>query len=211
VLVMKKPTQNTSLADRAKYFRWRDDVLAEQIAAEKDGFCHSRLMQKRTSARRQLRELESIMRRDDTASVPAVGWELIVKRQITSGGKIYPVGCVIAPEVLGRNLQAFLSGHYVEWAPPGAAKPSARPRDLPPPAPEKPRPAVEIVSHADPVESWRLTKAAMAEKCSNDAARAEDILLRDRDGCALFLRATKVWCDGEAKRRGVVSVSPAGL
>jgi hypothetical protein len=153
----------------------------------------------------------TMLRNDTPASVPAADWVLVVKRQVTCGGKVHPVGCVIAPEVLGRNLQAFLSGHYVEWAPPGAAKPSARPRDLPAPAPAQSRPAVEIVSHADPVESWRLTKAAMAEKCSNDAARAEDILLRDRDGCALFLRATKVWCDGEAKRRGVVSVSPAGL
>jgi hypothetical protein len=142
-------------------------------------------------------------------TLPGPGLQLTVRRQFTAGSVVYPAGSIISDiRVLGPGYSALMSGHYLEWRP-GNSKPVAKARALPPPTPEKPRPAVEIIADPDPVASWHRSLESMTEKCDGNAARAKDMLLAHREGSALYLRAQKVWCDGEAKRRGVVSVSPA--
>lgn len=210
---MKRPTKSTSREECIRYYEWRDATLTAAIEGA-DGFQKRRLQQARSAARRAWRQLlkeqrREAMRRNDTpAAVPAAGWELLVKRQFTSNNKTYPVGCRIAPEILGRNLQAFLNSHFVEFSPPGATKPSARPRTLPPPAPPETPPAVEIVDDPDPVASWRRSLDHMTAKCSGNAARAKDMLLGTREGSARYLLAVRVDTERRAREAGVVSVSP---
>ncbi len=141
---------------------------------------------------------------------PAAGWRLIVRRRFQTTHKIYNVGCEVTVEDLGANYRAFLTSHFVEWTPPGV-RITARPIDRPPPPPApKPKPRVEIITVGDDaVASWRATRARMVALCDGNRAIAEDYLLADQIASELYLRATRVHCKAEAKRRNVRSVSPS--
>lgn len=155
-------------------------------------------------------ELEAEMRKmmDDPVSAAGPGLQLVVRRQFVAGNICYPVGSVVTDvRVLGPGYSALMAGHYLEWKP--SDRPPAQARPLPPASPpQKPNPKIEIVDDADVVASWRKTLALTAERLDGDFGRARDLLMAHRDASALFLRATKIWTDAEAKRRGVVSVSP---
>jgi hypothetical protein len=167
----------------------------------------------KTKAKARNMESETMRRHDETvvATLPRAGLELTVRRTFVAGNVRYPVGSIVKDiSVLGRGYASLMAGHFLEWRP-GDGKAVAKAHTLPAPAPEKPRPAVEIIDDPDPVASWRRTVALMTERCDGNQARAKDLLLAHREGSALFLRATKIWTDSEAKRRNVVSVSPEGL
>ena len=167
----------------------------------------------RTKSRRETED-ESMRRQDEmvVATLPGPGLQLVVRRQFQNGRHVFPVGSIIADvTTLGKNYTTLLAGHFLEWRP-SDAKPPAQARALPPPpAPPKPNPRVEIVEDPDVVTSWRKTLALTAERCGDDFGKARDLLAAHREGSALFLRATKVWCEQTAQARGVVSVAPEGL
>src|SRR5262249_41403586 len=75
-----------------------------------------RKQERATRLRRKWRNSESIeikkekdnMRGNETVPMapPSEGWLLVVKRQLTAGGRGFPVGAAIPVEMLGRNYQA---------------------------------------------------------------------------------------------------------
>jgi len=83
-----------------------------------------------------------------------------------------------------------------------------QPRDLPPAAPPAAKPEIEIVPDTDVVASWRATLQLMTKRCDGNRARAEDLLMTSPEARDVYKRATKEWATREAKRRGVVSVTP---
>lgn len=155
------------------------------------------------------REIEAMRKHEMVpVTLPAAGLELRVCRQFQNGTHVFPVGSVIIDVgALGKNYTTLLAGHFLDWKP-SDGKPPAQARTSPAPKAEPVRPAVALIDDPDPVRAWKLSVQSMTEKCGNNAALARDLLLAHREGSALYLRAQKIWCDSEAKRRGVVSVSP---
>jgi hypothetical protein len=207
---MMMPKKNTPLKDRVRYFRQRDATLTGEIERAENGFHRSVLQQRRTVARRRLTDLEKIMRHDVPATVPGPGLQLVVRRQFTSGNRVYPVGSIITDvTVLGRNYPTLMSSHYLEWGLPPASP--ARPYDRAVPQPQKTNPAIEIVDDPDPVASWRKTLALTAARLDGDWGKARDLILADRAGADLFRMATRLHTASQARKRGLISVSPEGL
>lgn len=140
-----------------------------------------------------------------TTVPPHAGWQLVVRRQITCAGRVYPVNS-IAPATM-RNVQRMIDARFLMWSPPSDDR--AVPYDLPPPAAARPRPdVIEIVPDRDPVTSFKKTRAKLVEACGGDVAVAMDLIAANPEAAALQKRATHEACAREAKRRGVVSVSP---
>ena len=140
------------------------------------------------------------------------GQILISLRTQNIGGKRYPMGSVLDPNEIPANaLQAMLNSKIARWEahtdrnyPQATELPKAEP-------PPKAHPAVLIVGDIDPVESWRLTKAAMTRVLDGNAALAMDVLMGSVAARDLYKRAQFEACRREAKRRGVVSVGPSDL
>lgn len=155
------------------------------------------------------------MRRHDeppAAAPPSADWKLICRRQIRTADKIYNCGCEVPLEACGRNLAALLNARAVAWVKPGTPI-SAKPIDLPPPPPpQKQNPKIEIVDDVDVVASWKKTLALTAQRLDEDFGKARDLLMKDEKASELFRRATRVFCETEAKRQGVISVAaPQGF
>jgi len=164
-------------------------------------------------ARRRFTKIEDeTMRRHDDSPVavpPGAGWRLVAKRRFQTATQIFDVGCAVEVAQLGKNFAALLGSHFVGWVPPSTLI-TVKAKPLPaPPAPAKGNPPVEIVHDADVVASWRKTVSLMTDRCGGNAARARDLLLANPVASEIYLRATRVWCVAEAKRQGVVSVSPS--
>jgi hypothetical protein len=161
---------------------------------------------------RVAKEVDEMARSNDTVSTasPKAGWVLIVRRQVIADGVVYPVGSLIAPDKV-RNLQACLDSRQLVWGP--RPKHPAKSRPLPPA--EKPRvlpTRPQVVESADPLESWVLTKQAAVRIFDGEVSRAVDWLLSFPELRALYLLATKVGCEREAKRRGrSVTPNEAGM
>jgi hypothetical protein len=176
------------------------------------------LRRRRSLALRTLQELEemettTMLRKhnSDFSPVPAgaPGLVLVARRQFTAGGTIFPVGSEVPVAALGKNFAAMLASHYVAYQPPGD-KPLAKRRAAPPPVPPQKNPPVVVVSDLDgPLANWRATLRGMVEKCGGDSARAKDLLMANRAASELHAVAVRSWCDGEARRLNVVSVSPS--
>jgi len=134
-----------------------------------------------------------------------------VIRRFQTAEKIFDIGCGVTLSDLGSNFRAFLNAEppYVELVTDGT--PLREPRDRPPPpAPPKPRAAVELVDDEDVVTAWRKTLALMTERCDGNRGLAEDLLMADVRGRDLYKRAVATACAKEAQRVGH-SVSPTSL
>jgi hypothetical protein len=140
---------------------------------------------------------------------PGKGWVLIARRQITGGGKIYPTGSEVEIEHLGPNWRALLDAHYCEWRPIADRSSLPKSRDLAPAPPPSGKPEVKIIHDPDALASWRLTKAEMVRACDGNVARAEDLLMANRQAVHIYQVAVRIACTEEAKRRGLRSISPS--
>jgi hypothetical protein len=129
-------------------------------------------------------------------------------RQRISADRIYNAGCRIEPDRLGRNLTALLRIGAVVWVP-GHTNASGNSHELPAPAETVKKPNVVLITrHDDPVLNWQSTLSNMVQKCDGNAAMARDLLDGNVEARELQKRAIRVACDREARRRGVVSVTP---
>jgi hypothetical protein len=129
---------------------------------------------------------------DSLRTPPAPGWQLrVTGPQITVGNKIYPTNSVLPDEVLmSANSGSLLRSLRIAWCPPGPPGPA--PRELPAPTPTKGNPPVEIIiagNGLDEVETLRLTYAYMIRKCDGNAALARDLIIGDKRGNDLYMRA----------------------
>jgi hypothetical protein len=196
ILQARRPRQIPPAA-RAAELRDRIAALSEALASEKDFSRQCRLLLSRKRARAALRKAEARMKRMNEAAAvappPGADWKLIARRQFRAGQTLYKAGCAVDVADLGRNLQAFIAGHYVAWCPPNTVV-TAKPVHLSAPATamSKPNPPAAIVHDADPVTSWRKSVSAMAAQLDDDHARARDLLLRDAHGSELYQRAQRV-------------------
>jgi hypothetical protein len=150
------------------------------------------------------------MRAEDVTQ-PRRGWKLTARRQLVLGGRVYPCGCEVPTAALGKNFRALLEAHYVEWSPPMSGATAKSRAITPTPAAPK-APQVEIIAHSDPVQSWKLSKAALAKALGGDVARAEDLLLKHPDGAALYKLATRLAAEAVRKQqRNRVSIGQETL
>jgi hypothetical protein len=138
---------------------------------------------------------------------PGEGWFLMCRQRI-SADKIYGAGCRVEAEKLGRNLAALLRVGAVAWMP-GHTPVAATPRDLPVPAEPVKKPTVTLVTrHDDAVLNWKATLSNLTHRCGGNERLARDLLAGNPQAAELEKRAMRIACEREARRRGVVSVSP---
>jgi hypothetical protein len=157
---------------------------------------------------RARKEVDEMRRSDDSDKAsPKQGWVLIVRRQVVADGMIYPVGSVIPSDKV-RNLRACVDSRQVMWGP--KPKHPAKPRKLVV-APDK-RPTLpsrpQIIESSDPLTSWQETRACYVRVFDGQTSKAVDWLLSFPELRALYLVATRVGCEREAKRIGKPSVPP---
>jgi hypothetical protein len=160
----------------------------------------------KTKPRRMVREPVS-------AVPPATGWRLLAQRSFSTATKVFSRGCEVSPNDLGRNLRAMIDNGFVRSCPPGTPiTATARERPIPQTEPAKPKPKIKIIVLGDDViGSWHATVKEMTKRCGGNGQRARDLLMIDNAGSELFCRAQRIACLQEAKRRGVVSISPDQL
>jgi hypothetical protein len=125
--------------------------------------------------------------------------------------KRFPRGSALPSHLIDpKHLQALLEGKPAgaRWERFNPSRFYPEPIELPKLEPAKPRPAVHLVEDEDVCEAWRLSREAMVRCCDNNAALAMDLLMGDVAARDLYKRAVHAATAREAKRRGVVSVSP---
>jgi hypothetical protein len=103
----------------------------------------------------------------------------------------------------------MLDGRGARWER-NTRKLRPEPYELPPPEPVKARPAIQIVEDSSAEISWRLTLEANT-RVFGSKAQAMDNLMHSVEARDLYKRAQLEACTREAKRRGVVSVSPTEI
>jgi hypothetical protein len=135
---------------------------------------------------------------------------LVAQRRLTVGNRVYEVNAVLpVADIPAKVLDALLNSRMARYRPKSNAHHPA-PRNLPKPEPAKARPPVTIIWDRDPVESWRLTKAAMIRLTEN-AALAMDLLMGNVEARDLYTRAVALACAREAKLKRMPSICPSDL
>jgi hypothetical protein len=151
---------------------------------------------------------------------PGANWVIESLRELRLGAWIFPRGSLIEDiAALGSNASKLFASNSVRWAPPSSAQRPQR-RPLQSAAAQKPKPVVQIVHHADKLESWYLTIERMTTECDGDRKRAEDLLFSNLEhgpeARRLYQTATAIACELEKERlakMGIArrSVSPSEL
>jgi hypothetical protein len=130
---------------------------------------------------------------DSLRTPPAPGWQLrVTGPMITFGNRQYPCNSILPNEILNSlNSAALLRSLRIGWCPP-SDDPGPAPRELPKPVAAKPNPAVVIIDgNIIDVINWKQTEAKMIELCDGNAALARDLLLGDKRGQELWMKATQ--------------------
>ena len=178
-------------------------------ASEMDAFA---IETERKMRREQIKEVNKMSEPVQTVVPPHIGWKLVVRRKFSTGSAIYDVGVTISDVAdLGANARALVNARFLEWLPASAGTDARKPRALPAPAPEKPRPAVVVVDDGtDAVASWRKTLATHTAKLNGNSQLARDILMNDAMASALYLRAVRVWTTEKRQHQNLIfSAAPS--
>jgi hypothetical protein len=119
------------------------------------------------------------------------------------GGVRYYYNSIVPTDVLDApGVWKLVENGIIGWS--GSTAPGLAPTPLPPVVAAPPRPKVEVIRDDifDP-RNWRKTKQRMTDLCQGDPLLAQDLLLDDKAGNALWHAASKQWQDYWGKRNCV--------
>jgi hypothetical protein len=125
--------------------------------------------------------------------------------RVRHNGWEYPFNSILPPEFArsAANFGAMMRSGRIRWS--TDANPGPKPIKLTI-TPPKQNPKVEIITVSlDIVKNWKATFDHMVKLCDDNHAQAKDLLIADRDGNALYMKAS-----GEYQRQQRVAGIPGG-